>query len=179
MRSLKTVTIVLALILRVYAIWQIQGLHSAVMELQSQIEVIQTTGTQQDHVVVFLVKSTPTDFLLVPVNRIIHEQASPLAALQALIEGPQPDEDLHQSVPPTTRIIGLSVFNGLATANFSKELMHDFNGGSQLEAHLIHAIVNTLTEFPEIDRVEILIDGQKVDSIGGHILIEGPLKREV
>ena len=162
-----------------YAVWEIQGLQSAVGELYSQLEVVQTTATEQDHVVIFLVKSTPTDFLLVPVNRTIHEKASPLAALQALIDGPLPHEDLHQSVPATTRIIGLSVFDGLATVNFSRELMQDFNGGSQLEAHLIHAVVNTLTEFPEIDRVEILIDGKKVDSIGGHILIEGPLKREV
>lgn len=179
MRFLRTTAVLLALLLSGYAIWQIQGLHSTVDELRHQIDMVQTLPSEQDQVVIFLVKSTPTDFLLVPVNRTIDQIASPLVALQALIDGPQLNEELHQSVPPTTRVLGLSIFNGLATANFSKELIRDFNGGSQLEAHLVDAIVNTLTEFPEIKEVQILVEGEKVDSIGGHILIEYPLKREV
>ena len=39
-------------------------------------------------------------------------------------------------------------------------------------------IVNTLTEFPDIERVQILVDGEIVESIGGHILILQPLQRK-
>ena len=42
---------------------------------------------------------------------------------------------------------------------------------------LCYAITNTLTEFPEIKRVQILIEGKKVTSISGHMDLEDPLIR--
>lgn len=98
--------------------------------------------------------------------------------MQALLNGPLTHENLHESVPHTTRLLGLSIFEGLAVANFSSELVDDFNGGSLIESYLVQAIVSTLTEFPEIDRVQILVEGEEIESIGGHVLITGPLTRD-
>jgi len=130
-----------------------------------------------NHAVIFLVKSTPTDFFLVPVNREISEELTPFTALNCLLLGPLPTENWLASVPSTTKLIGLSIFEGLATVNFSNEIQIDFNGGALLESLMIQAIVNTLTEFPEIKSVQILVNGEVVESIGGHIFIAEPLSR--
>ena len=42
---------------------------------------------------------------------------------------------------------------------------------------LCYAITNTLTEFPEIKRVQILIEGKKVTTISGHMDVEEPMIR--
>jgi spore germination protein GerM len=47
-----------------------------------------------------------------------------------------------------------------------------------MEAYLVEAIVQTLTEFPEIETVQILVNGESIESIGGHILIKEPLRRK-
>ena len=42
---------------------------------------------------------------------------------------------------------------------------------------LTTAIANTLTEFPEIKKVQILVDGKKIASLKGHTDILDPLER--
>ena len=49
--------------------------------------------------------------------------------------------------------------------------------GSYGEMMLCYAITNTLTEFPEIKRVQILIEGKKAITLSGHMDIEDPLTR--
>ncbi|MFY9390419.1 MAG: GerMN domain-containing protein, partial [Limnochordia bacterium] len=130
---------------------------------------------QKDHLVVYFVRSTPTNFLLVPVVRSCPRPATPEKALELLLEGPTPeekDQDLWPSVSVGTKLLGLKISDGLASANFSKELQTNFVGGSQLEGHLVDAIVSTLIQFPEIEKIEILIEGERVESIAGHVLIE-------
>ncbi|MDI6895284.1 MAG: GerMN domain-containing protein [Bacillota bacterium] len=39
------------------------------------------------------------------------------------------------------------------------------------------AIVNTLTEFPDIRQVQILVEGRKVESLAGHADVSRPLTR--
>ena len=78
----------------------------------------------------------------------------------------------------STKLLDLVVRDKLAVASFSSEIKDDFHGGSLIEAYLVEAIVNTLTEFPEIESVQILVEGEAVESIGGHIYIRNPLRRK-
>ena len=41
------------------------------------------------------------------------------------------------------------------------------------------AIVNTLTEFAAVERVQILVEGKKVNTLFGHVDISEPLGRSV
>lgn len=70
----------------------------------------------------------------------------------------------------------LQVKEGTATADFSSEVTR-LNVGSMGEALAVAAIVNTLTEFPEIRRVQILVEGRKVESLAGHVDVSRPLAR--
>ncbi|NMA60506.1 MAG: GerMN domain-containing protein [Firmicutes bacterium] len=188
MRGVKLVAA--SLIILALALFSYRGinLYRQVNQLELELEDVKTTlatlatyekqATTQDYVVIFLIESTPTNFFLVPVKRPIGGPVNPGIALQTLLNGPLAHENLHESVPHTTRLLGLSIFEGLAVANFSSELVDDFNGGSLIESYLVQAIVSTLTEFPEIDRVQILVEGEEIESIGGHVLITGPLTRD-
>ncbi|NLL42845.1 MAG: GerMN domain-containing protein [Firmicutes bacterium] len=132
-----------------------------------------TTST----VKIYLIESTPTEFFLIPINRQVEGKSSPRSALQALLDGPLDHEELSASVPKTTKLLDLAIQDKLASVSFSSEIRDDFLGGSLIEAYLVEAIVNTLTEFPEVEAVQILVEGEVVESIGGHIYIKEPLRR--
>ena len=42
---------------------------------------------------------------------------------------------------------------------------------------LVGSIVDTLTEFSEVKKVQILVEGKAVDTIAGHMDTEKPLSR--
>lgn len=96
--------------------------------------------------------------------------------LQALAEGPT-RSDLARVLPEGTRVLGVEVEDGVAYADFSRELQSGHWGGSAGETITVFAIVNTLTEFGEIDKVAIFIEGTPLDSLAGHMDMTEPLSR--
>lgn len=188
MRYIGIITLILFLVFGFYTFDRLQNLQREIKQLKSHlakleadISSLQTPAESPDEegaaaVLLYFVHSTPTDFLLVPVTRMVGAgHATPLQALNLLIKGPLPGEQLHHSLPPETKVLSLYIENGLATVDFSQELSTKFVGGSQLESHLVSAIVFTLTQFAEIERVQILLEGEKVESLGGHVNIDNPL----
>ena len=71
--------------------------------------------------------------------------------------------------PEGARLLSATVQNGTLQLNFSPELTQNFAGGSDDEAALINAITSTAGSFPNIERVQILVDGKPIESLGGHI----------
>jgi hypothetical protein len=65
---------------------------------------------------------------------------------------------------------------GIAYLDFEPSL-YDFSGGGSLgELHTIYGIVATLTEsFPEIVAVQFLIDGERKETLAGHVDLSRPL----
>lgn len=125
---------------------------------------------------VYYVRSLPTDMGLVPVNVPAPEGTAPeRAALDLLIKGPPAGSGLTGLIPPQTRLLSLTIADGLATVDFSQEIMTG-SWGSTGEALCLGSIVNTLTGFIHIDRVWILVEGQAPGSLGGHVDITEPLK---
>lgn len=97
--------------------------------------------------------------------------------LQALASGKPKIDKVQNIFPENTKVINVKVKDGLAEANFSKELLLRHIGGSSYELLLVGSIVNTLTEFPEIKQVQILVDGERIETINGHMDLVDPLKR--
>jgi hypothetical protein len=97
-------------------------------------------------------------------------------AMNELIDGPQ-SQSLGRAVPQETRLLGIRIESGICYVDFSSELRDDHWGGTSGESLTIAAIVNTLTEFPSIDEVQILIEGQIGASIAGHIELSEPIGR--
>jgi hypothetical protein len=96
------------------------------------------------------------------------------AAMEELLTGDVP-AGCERPLPPGTKLRDINVTDGLATVDFNKELVQGFRGGSDNEGVTIYAIVNTLSSLPTVKRVRLLVDGQPISSIGGHLDTSGPL----
>lgn len=80
-------------------------------------------------------------------------------------------------LPPGTKVLSVSIRNHIAYADFNDKLIKNNPGGSTEELLLVTAIVDTLTEFSEIKKVLIFVNGKKMDTITGHVDTSEPLLR--
>lgn len=70
--------------------------------------------------------------------------------------------------------------SGEAFVDLSKEAVTNHRGGSLDELFAVYAIVNTLTvNLPAVKHVQILVDGQEVDTLAGHVDLRHPLARNL
>lgn len=107
-------------------------------------------------------------------RNIIHTGSVTSRAKQALAElGKGPRRGGNAVLPKKARLLGLVLdHEGTAYVNFSVSMRNARGGGSGSELFSVYSIVRTLTaNFPEISKVRILLDGQEVDSLGGHIFL--------
>lgn len=107
-------------------------------------------------------------------------QRPPLYTLvvQELLKGPT-DPLLRKTLPPEAKLLSIQVTDGLALVNFSKELQTKHWGGSAGEAMTLLSLVNSLTELPETQKVQILVEGKKIETLAGHFETMEPLTRAV
>ena len=106
-----------------------------------------------------------SDFLETDVWRTVEE----------LISGP---ESGARPLPATTRV--LSVFydsEGEITVNFSDDLTVDHPGGSEAEIETVRCLVATIgMNFPGVDRVRVLVEGDTIETLAGHMDLSRPLR---
>lgn len=97
-------------------------------------------------------------------------------AIKALIAGPE-NKNLAPTLPEGVKLLSLKVRDdGLCLVNFNESLVENHWGGSTGELLTVYSIVNTLTQFPDVDRVQILIEGRKLDTLAGHLILNESLK---
>ena len=116
---------------------------------------------------------------LIPVRVYIPwEEGIAKATLRYCVEGQMPAALSGQGVDPLlpagTEILGLSIRDGRARVDFSREFL---NYPPEKERLLLNGITYTLTEFPTIKEVEILVEGAAVQFPGG--TLTEPLRREL
>ena len=97
--------------------------------------------------------------------------------LKELLKGPQ-DRSLYNPIPPSTRLNAVFLEGDTAYVDLSAEMVKNQSGGTAQELLSVYAIVDTLTSFPEIKRVKILIDGKETSTLCGHIDVSQPLERD-
>lgn len=129
----------------------------------------------------FIVYRNPADgseILIAEKIQIKDEGKSlPVAALEHLLyTKPADDKAYNDNVPDNTKLLSFEIKDGTAYVNFSKEVSKK-TMGSYEATMFMGAVVNTLTEFPEIKRVQILVEGQKKVTYCGVLDIEEPLVR--
>ena len=92
-----------------------------------------------------------------------------------LIHGPK--GKLISTLPSKTKLIALQVDDqGLAKVNFNRNLTQDHPGGSSAEIMTVYSVVNSLAlNFPEIKRVQILVEGKEIETITGHLSLNKPM----
>jgi hypothetical protein len=89
-------------------------------------------------------------------------------AIAALLQGPddfETDIGMATAIPEATTLLGVSVSGGTAVVDLSEAFQ---SGGGSLSMQLrVAQVVFTATQFDEVQRVTIKLDGQDVDAIGG------------
>jgi spore germination protein GerM len=118
---------------------------------------------------------------LVGVNREVPYGATPAGQARHIIEEAlKPAPSPHASaIPEGTTLRSLFVTpRGHAYVDLSREISSRHTGGSLDELFTVFAIVNALTvNLPAITGVQILVDGQEVDTLAGHVDLRRPLAR--
>lgn len=153
---------------------EVENIKREVNNIKSDLE----EATLEEELTLYFLETTDTDFYLRAEKRSVpKDDLTPTRAIEELIQGPTAGSDLKPVLPEGTQLLGLEVKNGTAEVNFNNAFMRNMNVGSQLEDVILSAVVNTLTEFPEIEQVQFLIEGEVVESIGGHIETSKPLAR--
>ena len=178
MRNNKVKFIILILLFIILAVVLYVNFFKPVEVKKETMEIIPTTGeiikaelyfSSQDGM--FLA----TENREIPKAKVINNQIK--IVLLELINGPK-DTSLVPTIPVGTKIhdVYIDQYNVLYV-DFSKEIKENHIGGSTAEILTVYSIVNTLTtNFPEIKQVQILIDGNTIDSLAGHIDISEPVK---
>ncbi len=109
----------------------------------------------------------------IPKGKGVEDEARGL--LEALIHGPR--GQLLPTVPPSAKLLSVHLDkSGTAKVDFDRALSRDHPGGSTAEMMTVYSIVNSLTRnFPEIKRVQFLIEGKGIETIKGHLSLRGPV----
>lgn len=110
--------------------------------------------------------------VLQPASVTVPPQENPVeSALKMLfMQGDKPSA--ANPIPKGTRLLALKIKDNLATINLNRKFQENFQGGTEGEGLTIGAICRTLAQFPKIKRVQILVEGEKIDTLGNIDLSE-------
>jgi spore germination protein GerM len=115
---------------------------------------------------------------LMPEEREVVQNGATLeeAVVNELIKGPL-KEGLTKTIPESTKLLSLNVVDGVANVDFSREIQTKHWGGSAGETMTVYSVTNSLAELGGIDKVQLLVEGEKVESLLGHLDTSQPLEQ--
>ena len=118
------------------------------------------------------------DMLTPEVRNIPIKEKEPIEKyiIQELIKGPK-DKANSKTVPPETKLLSIETKEGTCFVNLSEDFKTKHWGGSTGEMLTIYSIVDSLTELPDIQKVQFLIEGQKLD-VFEHMVFNEPFSRD-
>ncbi|MGE4543059.1 MAG: GerMN domain-containing protein [Pedobacter sp.] len=149
-----------------------------ILQRQPQVEQ-DTSGTAEvlPQREVLLYFASQDGFSLITEAREVpeaEEEQLVMEIIQALAAGSH--ASLSPILPPGVRLLGYSQQEGIATLDFSKELVAAHPGGSMSELLTVYGLVNTLAvNFPHIRKVRILVEEQPVETLKGHVDLRQPI----
>lgn len=122
--------------------------------------------------------AAPDATLLVAEGRMVdgcvEEVDCVLTTVRALIVGSS--EALAPVLPSQTVVLSARIDGALVEVDFNHELVSGHVGGTQSELLSVYALANTLaTNFPHLRQVRILVEGQPIDTLKGHVDLRQPV----
>lgn len=135
----------------------------------------QRRGTRE--ITLYFMQVTDTAFLIEGEQRLFQtKDLTPDDLLAVLLAGPE-SASLTRVIPRDARVLNVTVNEGVAAVNFSREITQA-NVGAEAEAVLVNSIVWTLVQLPEINSVQLLVEGETVETLAGHVSVSEPLSRQ-
>lgn len=97
--------------------------------------------------------------------------------LEDLLAGPTLPH-LVGVIPAETAILGYRKTGDTVYVNFSNSLISNHPGGSTGEIMTVYGIVNSLTDLPGVENVQILVENQPILTLVGHLDLRRPLRKD-
>ncbi len=121
-----------------------------------------------------------TEGLVPYLFEVPESQAVARAAMEKLLAGAPSQRPgygaISTAIPAGTRLLGLSIWGGVATVDLSGEF--EAGGGSRSTLARLGQVVYTLTQFSTVDAVAFEVDGEPVTVFGSEgLVIHGPMVR--
>jgi spore germination protein GerM len=114
-------------------------------------------------------------------GRAVPSTNSPLQdTLRALVKGPtqtEQNQGFKSLIPEGTSILSVTLRGETAYINVSENFLYN-TYGVEGYANSLAQLVWTATEFSNVNNVQLLIDGRRLDFLGENIWIGSPLDRE-
>lgn len=103
------------------------------------------------------------------------------AAMRALVDNPANRQDMEDIglvpiLPANTEILGMNITDGICKVDFTAEFMN--YGSKEDEVAITKSVIYTLTEFPTVDTVQIMIGGKQTKELTYGLDISSPLARK-
>jgi hypothetical protein len=146
-------------------------------ETEDPSETEEPEGT--DEVLVFYVRETDSGSWVEPEVAVLDEPTVGVAraAMEALVSRDPLDPGLVSLAGDDAQVLGASIDGDVLTVDFSN-LVPASGLGAAFESLLLQQIAHTGTQFEGIERVQIWVDGEPVESIAGHIEVLDPIEAD-
>lgn len=142
--------------------------------------VTDNSQVSKDKVMLTLYFSDDNAMYLIPEVRYVSlkegEKMSTLI-VDELLKGPV-NGSLLPTLDPEVKVLSTETKDGVCFVNFSSEFVSKAAGGSAGEMLAVYSIVNSLCELKEINKVQILSEGKKIEGYGQMDLSEPFEKNE-
>jgi|GEM_PF-303037 len=152
---------------------EVDALQTEVGRLKSQLDVLGKV-----YAPVYFLSPSGDGHEVVPELRLINTDSHAASIISELLtemtEGPSKQSGLFPVFPPGTRLLGVEVVDGVAYVDFSSEIL-DQSVGSPVESAVVEAIVRTVTSVEGVTAVQILVRGETIPSLAGHVDLSRPI----
>jgi spore germination protein GerM len=111
----------------------------------------------------------------IPVEEGLENQIK--AVVGALVEGSE-DEEIISPIPAGTEVLRVFWIEETRTVylDMNRAFVANHPGGSTAEYYTVASIIRTIREnFPQVARLQFLVDGSPVETIAGHYSVDKPL----
>jgi len=146
-------------------------------ETSATSEETENNNSSNEEVTINVYYSDQTGEYLIGEARILSGNSKYVDAISEMMKEPI-DSSLVKLIPESTKINSVTVKDGMANVDLSKNFVDDRFVSDTIDILLIYSIVNTLTEFPDVNSVEFYIDGVSLE-IFGQLDVKGPLFRRI
>lgn len=109
--------------------------------------------------------------LLVEERDVAKTKTPAEVAIEELIKGPV-RSDCLTIIPKGTKLLGIEVKEKVAHIDFNGDFAANYRLGSAAENMMVYSIVNTLTEFSNIEFVRFLSEGKPLNVVGSNFDFE-------
>lgn len=140
--------------------------------------VLDGTQNTKDQQVVTLYFSDHEAMYLVPESRKVsvkEGESIEKVIVNELIKGPSNPNNL-KTLPAEVKVLSVETKEKVCFVNLSQDFINKNAGGSTGETLAIFSIVNSLCELEQVDKVQFLIEGQKLETFG-HSIFNEPFSR--